>query len=180
MARRRRREYPEEINRVLDPIAAAQNFGWPCYEGADQQGSYAASNLAICQGLYNAPGAVTPPFYAYNHSNHVVQGESCTIGSSSISGMAFYRGGSYSTAFDKALFFSDYSRKCIWVMFKDAQGDPDPSNIATFVPGAKGPVQLQIGPGGISSTWLLTKGRSGESATSAATSLQPRWYRPAR
>ncbi len=138
----------EEINRVLDPIAAAQNFGWPCYEGGGQQGGYAAANLGICQGLYNTAGVVTPPFYTYNHADNVVPGESCTTGSSSISGMAFYRGGSYATAFDRALFFADYSRKCIWVMFKDVSGDPDPSHIATFVAGAKGPIQLQIGPGG--------------------------------
>jgi cysteine-rich repeat protein len=47
-----------------------------------------------------------------------------------------------------ALFFADYSRNCIWTMFPDAQGDPDPATRATFAGGAPGPVDLQIGPNG--------------------------------
>jgi uncharacterized repeat protein (TIGR01451 family) len=134
----------EEIDRIPSPTASLTNFGWPCYEGSGVQSSY--SPLNICGGL---PGsAVTAPYYTYNHSAQVVSGETCPTGSSSISGMAFYQGGSYPAAYNGALFFADHSRNCIWVMFPGTNGLPDPGNKATFVAGAAGPVDLQIGPGG--------------------------------
>jgi glucose/arabinose dehydrogenase/PKD repeat protein len=139
----------EEINRIVNPVdGAVRNFGWPCYEGAGRQGGYDAANLAICESLYAAPGAVTAPFYAYNHADRVVTGETCPTGGSSISGLAFYEGGTYPAAYTGALFFSDYSRDCIWVMFTGADGLPDPAERATMVAAAANPVDLRIGPNG--------------------------------
>jgi uncharacterized repeat protein (TIGR01451 family) len=142
----------EEINRLANPTGAAvTNFGWPCYEGNGQQSGYLAANLSLCTDLYATPGGVTSPFYTYNHSNKLVPddpNETCPTGSSSISGLAFYGTGSYPANYDGALFFGDYSRQCIWVMFPDAQGNPVASTRATFIAGAATPVDLQIGPGG--------------------------------
>src|SRR4029450_9358993 len=53
----------EEINvltSVLDQNA--ENFGWPCYEGAGRQAGYDSANLTICETLYTTPGAVTAPY----------------------------------------------------------------------------------------------------------------------
>jgi PKD repeat protein len=47
--------------------------------------------------------------------------------------MAFYTGSSYPSQYNGALFFGDHSRSCIWVMRLGANGQPDPSTIATFV-----------------------------------------------
>ena len=127
---------------------AVRNFGWPCYEGGGRQGGYDAANLAICENLYAAAGAVTAPFFTYNHADRVVTGETCPTGSSSISGLAFYEGGSYPAAYAGALFFSDYSRDCIWVMFAGTNGLPDPAQRATMVAAAANPVDLRIGPNG--------------------------------
>ena len=138
----------EEINEAPNPTAGVVNFGWPCYEGAAQQPSYAAANLNLCSTLYFSPGAVTNPVYTYRHSNKVVAGESCPTGSSSVSGLAFYGTGAYPLTYDGALFFGDYSRRCIWVMFPDGGGNPDPTNLATFAAGAASPVDLEIGPEG--------------------------------
>ena len=72
-------------------------------------------------------------------------------GSSSISGLAFGQGGSLPAAFDGALFFSDYSRDTIWVMYRGANGLPDPANRALFFRSAANPldpVNLEIGPDG--------------------------------
>ena len=140
----------EEIDTISDPTGGVVNFGWPCYEGAGQQGNYAAEKLNICETLYNSPGTVTPPAYAYNHSDKVVPGESCPSGTSSISGITFYNRkgvGNYPANYDGALFFADYSRRCAWVMFPSG-GEPDPTNIATFISFAATPVDLQIGPEG--------------------------------
>ena len=51
---------------------------------------------------------------------------------SSISGMAFYpeTGGTYPGVVPRGLFFADYSRNCIWVMFKGSNGLPDPDDAA--------------------------------------------------
>jgi uncharacterized repeat protein (TIGR01451 family) len=139
----------EEIDRIVDPLGTVENFGWPCYEGDGRQSGYDGANLSICETLYGQSGAVVSPYYTYNHGSQVVTGENCaTTNGSSIAGEAFYQGGSYPAAYNGALFFADYSRKCIWVMFPGGNGLPDPANRATFVAQAAGPVDLQIGPGG--------------------------------
>jgi glucose/arabinose dehydrogenase/PKD repeat protein len=138
----------EEIDRVVSPTAGVVNFGWPCYEGVGRQSGYDGANLNICEQLYAQTGAVTPPYYTYNHADKIVSGETCPTGGSSISGLAFYTGGNYPAAYSNALFFADYSRNCIWVMQKGGNGLPDPASIATFDAGASGPVHLEIGPNG--------------------------------
>ena len=137
----------EEIDRITDPLGTVENFGWPCYEGNGTQSGYDSANLTICENLYTA-GGVVAPYYTYNHGAQVVAGESCPTGGSSIAGVAFYQGGSYPAAYNGALFFADYSRDCIWVMFAGGNGLPDPANRATFAATASNPVDLQIGPGG--------------------------------
>jgi glucose/arabinose dehydrogenase len=140
----------EEINRVTNAgDATAENFGWPCYEGAARQPGYDGQNLPVCETLYGA-NAVTPPYYAYRHSDHVIPSESCPIGGSSIAGLsfAFYGGGPYPAEYDGALFFADYTRRCIWAMAKGGTVLPSPSNIKSFVGGAANPVDLQMGPDG--------------------------------
>jgi glucose/arabinose dehydrogenase len=139
----------EEIDRIADPLGTVENFGWPCYEGAARQPGYDGANLDICENLYSAgAGAVTSPYFTYNHSEKVVAGETCPTGSSSIAGLAFYPGGPFPDAYDDALFFADYSRDCIWVMFAGQNGLPDPATRTTFHAPAANPVALQVGPDG--------------------------------
>ena len=136
----------EEINVDTSPTTTAKNFGWPCYEGASQQSAYAGFDL--CASLYE-DGTASNPYYAYNHSSQVVPGESCpTANGSSITGLAFYNGGTYPSSYNGALFFADYSRNCIWAMLPGSNGLPDPTTIETFVAGAGHPVDLEVGPGG--------------------------------
>ena len=138
-----------EIDRIPNPLTSTvRNFGWPCYEGAAPLSNYQTLGLNICQSLYSQPGGHTPPYFAYSPSQPVVAGETCPTGSSSITGLAFYEGGAYPATYQGALFFADHSRNCIWSMFAGANGLPDPATRATFVAGAAGPVDLQIGPGG--------------------------------
>ena len=141
----------EELNRVVDGSDAfVENFGWPCYEGAGIQSGYDGLNLAICETLYGQSGAITPPHYTYNHSARVVSGEACPTGSSSVSGVAFAprTGGTYPASYAGALFFSDYSRNCIWAMRLGVGDLPNPADIVTIRSGAAGPVHLIGGPGG--------------------------------
>ena len=93
----------EEIDRIPNPVASTVgNFGWPCYEGAGQHGSFKALGLNICNTLYTS-GSAIPPYFAYRHSEQVVAGETCPTGSSSISGLAFNQGGTYPTSYQGAL-----------------------------------------------------------------------------
>jgi glucose/arabinose dehydrogenase len=138
----------EEIDRIADPLGSVENFGWPCYEGSGHQSGYDGANLTICENLYALPGGVVSPYYAYNHSAQVVAGETCPTGSSSAAGVAFYPGGPFPDTYDGALFFADYSRDCIWVMFAGGNGLPNASNRATFQAPAANPVDLQVGPDG--------------------------------
>ncbi|MEU5884231.1 PQQ-dependent sugar dehydrogenase [Spirillospora sp. NPDC047279] len=139
----------EEINRLTEPFTTVRNFGWPCYEGTGRQAAYDGANLTVCENLYAAgAGAVVPPHYTWNHSAKVVPGETCSTGSSSASGVAFYAGSVYPTAYRNGLFFTDYSRKCVWVMKTGANGLPDPATIETFATRSAGLVELQAGPNG--------------------------------
>ena len=136
----------EEINLVPDASdGILENFGWPCYEGS---GTTAYGSSALCSDLSAQPTAVTPPFYAFQHSQPVVPGDPCGAGSGSISGMTFYGSGNYPAAYQDALFFADASRNCIWAMFKGADGRPNPATRATVMAGASTPVDLRLGPGG--------------------------------
>jgi len=102
--------------------------------------------LDQCSSLYNTPGSVTAPYYAYNHASSVVTGDGCsTTNGSSITGIAFYPGGQYPSAYNGALFFGDHTRSCIWAMMPGAGGNPDPNNSVPFTPAAT-PVDLKIGP----------------------------------
>jgi glucose/arabinose dehydrogenase len=139
----------EEIDRILTPTAAPiRNFGWPCYEGTVRQAGYDLANLAICENLYAQTGAAIGPYFSYAHSSKVVAGETCPTGSSSITGLAFYAGGSYPSTYRSALFFADYSRDCIWAMLRGLNGLPSKSKIQTFVAAAANPVDLQVSPDG--------------------------------
>jgi PKD repeat protein len=137
---------------VLKPTTPVENFGWPCYEGAGRQSGYDGANLSICENLYAAgPGAVTAPYYAYHHTSRVVANETCPTGSSSTAGLEFEfvaAQNSYPAEYDGGLFFADYSRDCIWIMPKGADGKPAPGQIRGFVAGAANPVNLENGPGG--------------------------------
>jgi len=149
----------EEVNRVANPTAGVTNFGWPCYEGGSgsslRQGGYDSADLAICETLYTTtPAAVTAPLFAYHHDRDITASDECPPAnppqgtSSSISGLAFYEGGDYPGAFNGALFGSDYSRNCIWVMYRNGAGALDPGTVEIFQPAAAGPVDLEIGPNG--------------------------------
>ena len=140
----------EEINRYTAPTAGNwRNFGWPCYEGSARLGSWDQLDNPVCEGLYGATGeqAVTAPYYAYRHADKVVANESCPAGTSSISGLEFYDGGTFPAEYDGALFFADYARNCAWAMLRGTNGLPDPARIRTFITGSP-VVDLQVGPGG--------------------------------
>ena len=139
----------EEIDRLQTPTAGVKNFGWPCYEGDARQGGYDSLNLNLCESLYTqGSSAVVTPYYTYNHGAQVVAGEACPTGGSSISGLAFYDKTAFPARYRNALFFADYTRNCIWAMLPGANGLPDPAQRETFVSGAAGPVDLQVGPNG--------------------------------
>ncbi len=139
----------EEINRFPTGADSVLNFGWPCFEGVGRQPGYDAADLSICENLYASAGAVTAPFFAYNHSAPAVPGESCPTGSSSITGVALYEGATaFPGSYRNALFFADAVRNCIWAMKAGLDGRPDPAAVLTFDAGASFPVDLELGPDG--------------------------------
>ena len=138
----------EEISRFTPSSSRVLNFGWPCWEGADQPGIF--SGLSICTNLYaDSTNPALAPHYAYRHGSAVVTGDGCpTANGSAIAGVAFYTTGNYPAKFRDALFFADHSRLCIWAMLAGSNGLPDPTKIEPFIGAAGGPVQLLTGPNG--------------------------------
>ncbi len=153
--------YWEEINRIQVPIGgtSAPNFGWPCYEGPGQSGWKSLGNT-LCDTLYadmSAGDRAKAPLFAYSHQSTLLPTGMCFVPNSngrmggSVSGLAFYTGGGaspYPAKYNGALFFTDYSRKCMGVMLAGAGGVPDPSTFSTFQTGTSFPVDLTTGPGG--------------------------------
>ena len=133
----------EEINRMRD-VERVRNYGWPCYEGPAHMPAYDSLNLDICENMYGT-GAQSSPLLGYRHSDRVTPGEACSTGSSSISGLAFDTGPNFPDSYRGSLFFSDYSRSCIWVMSPLPDGTPDTSTLRPFATGAIGVVELQFG-----------------------------------
>ncbi len=107
-------------------------------------------DLNLCASLYSQGAAAhSPPHFTYQHHARITAAESCGIGSSSISGLAFTpAASSFPARYDGALFFADYSRDCIWAMLRGANGLPDPGQIEVFVDGALNPAEIQFGPNG--------------------------------
>ncbi len=138
----------EEINRIADATdAVVENFGWPCFEGADAQPKYATAGLDLCEQLYATPDAVTPPYYGYRHGMPPDPERCGSNNASAVSGLAVYPGGSFPIAFDGALFFADFQRRCIWTLFADASGELDPTSVTTLIAEAAS-VDLTVGPEG--------------------------------
>lgn len=138
----------EEINRILDVTdQSADNFEWPCREGFDVHLGYGASPL--CRDLLD--GTLNPvvdtdrqaPVYAYRHGSAV---DGCG-GSSSVTAVAFEVNSDYPAAYQGALFFGDYSRRCIWVMAPGPDGVPDPGAVSRFASDT-GVVDIESGPDG--------------------------------
>lgn len=138
----------EEINRLIVPPERVANFGWPCFEGPIYQTGYSATDLALCEELYDEEDAHVTPHYSYAHDGPVAVEDGCSwVQGSAIAGLAFYTEGLYPDEYRNALFFADYARECIWVMLPDAEGVPDPTQRRVFARGVDQPVQLTIGPG---------------------------------
>ena len=140
----------EEIDRLSSPATLpVENFGWPCYEGSPRQFSYDNTDLTLCENLYaQGTGAVVDPYFSYLHFQPIDPTESCVNAGSSVTGLAFYTGGSYPAEYVDALFFADHSRNCMWVMTKGGNGLPDPASVRIFQQGTAQPVDLQRGPNG--------------------------------
>lgn len=132
----------EEID-IVNP-ASVGNYGWPCYEGTVRQSAFDGLNLALCENLYAEPDAVRPPYFTYRDNLGVFPGDSCSpAGGTSATGIAYYNGGAYPSRYDGTVFFTDYSRRCIWALIGGSASAPE-----EFATNVSGPVDLQIGPGG--------------------------------
>ncbi|MBA2556214.1 MAG: PQQ-dependent sugar dehydrogenase, partial [Chloroflexi bacterium] len=139
----------EEIDVIADMNdGIAENFGWPCYEGAGQS-DFRTLNLTLCNELYADTGAVTGPHFQYpRQGGEVVSGDGCGSEKAAVSGLAFYGSGNYPARYRGSLFFADYARNCIWAMLQGPSGRPEPDRVEPFLTAAKYPVNLEIGPGG--------------------------------
>ncbi len=132
----------EEVNVMGTAESQAVNFGWPCFEGNYPQPLYQAAS-GLCSGL--SASAVRNPEMSYSHSTAL--GPNCNEGGSSVTGVAYYGGGTYPSSYNGGLFTADYSRKCIFFTPRGADGVLNHAARTVFVSNAY-VVDLQIGPGG--------------------------------
>ena len=92
-------------------------------------GGYDAPNLNVCETLYAAgAGRDRAVLRLQPRRQGRRRARAARRARSPISGLAFYSGGAFPAAYTDALFFADYSRKCIWVMYRGADGLPDPGH----------------------------------------------------
>ena len=109
--------------------------------------SYDETEIPICERLYEE-GSAEAPTAVFSRDDEVLDGDGCGQDTQALSGLAFYRGGSYPARYRGALFFSDYVRRCIWTMLPGEDGRPDPELIELFRTGVASPVDVVAGPGG--------------------------------
>jgi glucose/arabinose dehydrogenase/PKD repeat protein len=156
--------YWEEFDRVSS-FSSVRNFGWPCYEGGlDASGNpynrirpkSEEQNLNICQTLYSAGNLVTAPYWGYDHELPVAADEDCEqdgAGSpfgSTLSGATFYpaTGGTFPPMYNKALFFADRLRSCIWALLPGSDGLPKRGSVVPFAGMADRATDLEVTPQG--------------------------------
>ena len=104
----------------------------------------------LCESLYRQgrrdPAVLGLPPWSGDRDRGELPG---AAGLGDLSGMAFApAAGSFPDTYDGALFFSDHSRECIWVLRADANGLPDPATKQAFAQAADFPVDLEFGPNG--------------------------------
>jgi glucose/arabinose dehydrogenase len=146
----------EEIDRFPFGADAAYDSGWPCFEGSHHNWAFEPIGLPICEGLYDQAGSTSAPLFEYQHWQPIVPGDTCPSGlGSAISGVAVYNGSGYPDEYDRALFFADSVRGCIYVLPAGANGQPDPDKVTPFLSEQSGGsaslypgVDIEPGPGG--------------------------------
>ncbi len=141
----------EEIDRFSTVPNPAFNSGWPCYEGPIKAFDYRLLELDVCEALYNTPGSTAPPLFSYSHYTTVTPEDTCNINEGSgVAGLDIYEGAAFPAAFKGALFFSDFVRRCIYVMFPGEDGRPDPSTTVPFMTegGVYPAIDVEEGPEG--------------------------------
>ena len=88
----------EEIDRVPNPDRGGRNFGWPCYEGAGAAGPATRRRARrSARYLYGSSGAVDAAVLRVQprRQRRELPTRLCPPGGSSVSGLAFYGGGTY-------------------------------------------------------------------------------------
>lgn len=128
----------EELDRFPIPPSSLFNSGWPCYEGPVRQFQFKTLGLDICEQFYEEEEKelepTAQPFFYYSHGQSVVPEDECPFEyGSALGGISFYDGEEFPAEYKGALFFTDAVRGCVWVMFRDAEGDLEPSTTMRFL-----------------------------------------------
>ncbi len=135
----------EEINLIEG--SGLFNSGWPCYEGPGTTRNTFWLTTTICQGLI-ASGDHDAPLFFYGRNEAIADGESCPNGGLAISGLAVNRSSFGPSAMDGALFFTDYTRGCVWYLPEGANGRPNAADPMLFASDVGALVDLEFGPDG--------------------------------
>ncbi|MEK7649372.1 MAG: PQQ-dependent sugar dehydrogenase [Patescibacteria group bacterium] len=120
----------EEIN-VITP---GGNYGWPCWEGDEQQEGY--HFMGACQDFY-AAGGDTKPLYTYNHPP-----------GAAVVGGTFYTGTEFPAEYQGSFFFSDYGRNEMRTLRLDDLNNLVPDSNKIFSQQVATPVDITMGPDG--------------------------------
>ncbi|MEO6543495.1 MAG: PQQ-dependent sugar dehydrogenase, partial [Nitrospiraceae bacterium] len=129
----------EEFNR-----GRGKNFGWPCYEGMNEQPGYQLFFAAQCAHL--TASVVTAPLLTYPHPGTPAASGAPIVGNAAIGG-PFYTATLYPEVYRGNWFVADYAQGWIKRLVFDGAG-----TLLTTVPfatGLSGPVDLELGPDGM-------------------------------
>jgi glucose/arabinose dehydrogenase len=120
----------------IDVATAGANFGWPCFEGAEEQPEQ--SQTSDCQEVLGSGAEFTNPLYAYPIDS-----------GAAVIGGTFDEGEAYPPEFVGALFFGDWSRGTIDVLRADGEHELVEGSVHVVLSNGGKPVDVELGPDGL-------------------------------
>ncbi len=141
----------EEVDRILDPTdTRRRELRLALLRGRRRNRAATTAQTSpsarTCTWLRPRTRSRTSPITTRTRSSRA---RACPTGSSSISGLAFNAGfpSTFPSQYEGALFFSDYSRDCIWAMKTGGGSTPSPAHLETFVFSRRQPREPPVRPG---------------------------------
>jgi glucose/arabinose dehydrogenase len=131
----------------VDISTGGENFGWPCYEGPDEQSNYRRTqpphHKCSSIGTPENPAQHTPPTLYWHHREGQRSNPSGLLGACVMAGI-FYTGTKYPAQYRHAFFVHDYESD--WMKIVKVDADDNVTDMIDFATGIAGMADMEADP----------------------------------